>query len=176
MAKISVEIEGSVDEVIGVLRRLGDAEGTRNCGVMLTGQRSNLLLASVRTRQPPKRRRWRCPTRLLPGNGRRCSPEISCPVLQPAARRMALHVWRAGAAGIHRSALCERAGADAHGAPLAVDADGPRAGKVPAGAWDDAVPAGGGQQPAAELLRRSRFRRGGECPDVRRGDATPVGR
>ena len=28
--------------------------------------------------------------------------------LEPAARRMALHVWRAGAAGIHRSALCQR--------------------------------------------------------------------
>ena len=28
--------------------------------------------------------------------------------LQPAARRMALHVWRAGAAGIHRSVLCQR--------------------------------------------------------------------
>ena len=29
--------------------------------------------------------------------------------LQPGARRMALHVWRAGAPGLHRSALCQRA-------------------------------------------------------------------
>ena len=29
--------------------------------------------------------------------------------LQPAARRMAFHVWRTGAVGIHRSALCQRA-------------------------------------------------------------------
>ena len=29
--------------------------------------------------------------------------------LDPVARRMTLHVWRAGAAGIHRSALCRRA-------------------------------------------------------------------
>ena len=28
--------------------------------------------------------------------------------LQPAARWMTLHVWRAGAAGIHRSVLCQR--------------------------------------------------------------------
>ena len=28
--------------------------------------------------------------------------------LEPAARRVALHVWRAGEAGIHRSALCQR--------------------------------------------------------------------
>ena len=28
--------------------------------------------------------------------------------LEPAGRRMALHVWRAGAAGIHRSSLCRR--------------------------------------------------------------------
>ena len=29
--------------------------------------------------------------------------------LDPVAKRMALHVWRAGAGGIHRSALCQRA-------------------------------------------------------------------
>ena len=29
--------------------------------------------------------------------------------LPPAARRMALHVWRAGASGIHRRDLCQRA-------------------------------------------------------------------
>ncbi len=28
--------------------------------------------------------------------------------LEPVARRMALHVWRAGEIGIHRSALCQR--------------------------------------------------------------------
>ena len=28
--------------------------------------------------------------------------------LEPMARRMALHVWRAGAAGVHRSVLCQR--------------------------------------------------------------------
>ena len=28
--------------------------------------------------------------------------------LDPVARRISLHVWRAGAAGIHRSALCQR--------------------------------------------------------------------
>ena len=30
--------------------------------------------------------------------------------LDPVARRISLHVWRAGAAGIHRSALCQRTG------------------------------------------------------------------
>ena len=29
--------------------------------------------------------------------------------LEPAARRMARHVWRAGEVGIHRSVLCQRA-------------------------------------------------------------------
>lgn len=28
--------------------------------------------------------------------------------LEPATKRMALHVWRAGEAGIHRSVLCQR--------------------------------------------------------------------
>ena len=28
--------------------------------------------------------------------------------LEPAGRRMARHVWRAGAAGIHRNTLCQR--------------------------------------------------------------------
>ena len=30
--------------------------------------------------------------------------------LDPAARRMALYVWRAGESGVHRSALCRSAG------------------------------------------------------------------
>jgi len=67
-------------------------------------------------------------------------------------------------------------GTDARGAALAVDVDGPRTGKVPAGAGDDLVPAGGGQPPAAELFRRPRFRRGGVGSDVWRRGAGPAGR
>ena len=66
-------------------------------------------------------------------------------------------------------------GADASGAALTADANGARVAGVPARSGGDAVPAGDGQQPAAELLGRSRLR-GGGAPDVRREDATPAGR
>ena len=95
--------------------------------------------------------------------------------LEPAGRRMALHVWRAGAAGIHRSALCQRTELMPAELRSAADADGARPAEVPAGTGDDAVPAGGGQQPTAKLLRRSRLRRGGDVPDVRREDGGPAG-
>ena len=67
-------------------------------------------------------------------------------------------------------------GADAGGVALADGADVTRATSVPAGTRGGAAPAGGGPQPAAELLRLSRIRRGGKSPDVRGEDVTPVGR
>ena len=65
---------------------------------------------------------------------------------------------------------------DANRLALVDDADGPRPAEVPARTRDDPVPAGGSEQPAAELLRGSRFRHGGGASDVRREYAGPVGR
>ena len=75
--------------------------------------------------------------------------------VDPAARRVTLHVWRAGEAGIHRRTRCQRAEFDARGAALLADADGTRAVTVPAGMWAGAVSASGSLQPIAELLHRS---------------------
>ncbi len=108
MTKMSVEIEGSVDEVIGVLRQLG-----------IAGRHATVGDADRSTEQPGDGVRETAPA--TGTQGMTVAPEsptgkwtetLACDFLsglQPAALRMALHVWRAGAAGIHRSALCQRA-------------------------------------------------------------------
>ena len=108
MAKMSVEIEGSVDEVIGVLRRLG-----------ITGGPATASDADRSTEQPGAGVREPAPAaeaqgmavadEVPPGEWTETLAGDFLSGLQPAARRMALHVWRAGAVGIHRSALCQHA-------------------------------------------------------------------
>ena len=107
MTKMSVEIEGSVDEVIGVLRRLGTAGSPATVGD-----------ADRSTEQPGDGVGE--PTPAAGAQGKAVADEVPpgewtetlardfLSSLQPTARRMALHVWRAGATGIHRSALCQR--------------------------------------------------------------------
>ena len=99
MAKISVEIEGSADEVIGVLRRLVN-----------TSERATAGDADRSTEQPAAGVGENAPAaEAVPGEWTETLARDFLSGLQPAARRMALHVWRAGAAGIHRRALCQRA-------------------------------------------------------------------
>lgn len=105
MTKMSMEIQGSVDEVIGVLLRLGAAGNHATVG---DADRSNGKPADG-VREPMS-------ATGTPGTvvADEAAPEEwtedlargFLSDLQPAARRMALHVWRAGAGGIHRSALC----------------------------------------------------------------------
>ena len=75
--------------------------------------------------------------------------------LDSVARCMALYVWRAGAAGVHRRSLCQ----SIELAPVELGSLLMRMGhalrRFQRERGDDAAPAGGGQQPAAELLRRS---------------------
>ena len=108
MTKMSVEIEGSVDEVIGVLRQLGivghhatagDADRSTERlgdGAGETAPAAQAQVMTVTHEAPPREWTETLARDFLSG-------------LQPAARRMALHVWRAGERGIHRSALCQRA-------------------------------------------------------------------
>ena len=106
MTKMSVEIEGSADEVIGVLRRLG----TAGCGATVGG-------ADRSMENPADGIREMAPAigtpgtsvvqEAAPGEWTEALARDFLSGLQPAARRMALHVWRAGADGIHRSALCQ---------------------------------------------------------------------
>ena len=91
--------------------------------------------------------------------------------LDPVARLMTLHVWRADAASIHRSALCQRTELTPVELGSLVIEDGPRAEEVPAGAGHGAVAAGGGQQPESRAIssipNSPRWRRPGS---VRRED------
>ena len=99
MTQMGVEIEGSVDEVVRVLRQLGSPGRHATAGgaggsteTPVTGTQG---VAGSHETAPGE---W---TEALAGE--------FLTGLEPAARRMALQVWRAGAAGIHCSALCQRA-------------------------------------------------------------------
>ena len=108
MTKMSVEIEGSADEVIGVLRRLGTAradatvgDADRSNGEPADGVGETTPAAGVQDSAMPEEE--------VAGEWTETLARDFLSSLQPAARRMALQVWRAGAVGIHRSALCQRA-------------------------------------------------------------------
>ena len=108
MARVCVEIEGSVDEVIGVLVQLGS-----------TGRHATARDAGRSVETPAGGGKQGTPVtgaRTAAGSHEAALGEWTETLasdflagLEPAARRMTLHVWRAGAAGIHRSALCQRA-------------------------------------------------------------------
>ena len=107
MTQMSVEIEGNADEVVRVIQRLGTASRPTTAGD-----------ADWSIQEHADGVRGTPPATGTPGVA---VAQASVPVewtevlardflssLQPAARRVALQVWRAGAAGIHRSALCQR--------------------------------------------------------------------
>ena len=108
MARMNVEIEGSVDEVIGVLRQLGSAgrPATAGHGDRLTEQPPAGVRETTRTTGMQE---MALDHEVSPGKWTVALARDFLSGLQPAARRMALHVWRAGPAGIHRRALCQRA-------------------------------------------------------------------
>ena len=106
MTQVRVEIEGSVDEVVRVLRHFGGEgqhsttggggsteppAGSGDDATPVTGTQRTAVSHETASTE------W---TEALAGE--------FLAGLEPAARRMALHVWRAGAAGIHRSVLCQR--------------------------------------------------------------------
>ena len=127
MTKMSVEIEGSADEVIGVLRRLG----TAGCGATVGGadrSMENPADGVGETAPATGTPGMAMAQEAAPGEWTEALARDFLLGLQPAARRMALQVWRAGAAGIHRSVLCQRAEIDARGVALDADGDGPRVG------------------------------------------------
>ena len=108
MKQMRVEIEGSADEVIRVLWHLANADrhatacSASGSTETPTGSGDDATPATgtqdVAGSDEPVPGEW---TEALAGEFRAG--------LDPAARRMARHVWRAGEVGIHRSALCQRA-------------------------------------------------------------------
>ena len=107
MTQVRVEIEGGADEVVRVLWHLGSAGRHATAGA---GGASLETLAGSGDDATPA-----TGTPGAAGSGEPAPAEWTEVLageflagLDSAARGMALHVWRAGAAGIHRSALCQR--------------------------------------------------------------------
>ena len=105
--QMRVEIEGSADEVARVLRQLGSAG--RDAPEGGTGGSMETPAGSGDDAKPA------AGTPGASGSDEAAAAEWTEALageflagLEPAARRMALHVWRAGEAGIHRSVLCQR--------------------------------------------------------------------
>ena len=107
MTQLSVEIEGSADEVVRVLRQLG-----------LAGRNAPAVGAGGSMETPTGSGDDATPATGTSGAARSDEPAVGewtdalagefLAGLDPAARGMARHVWRAGEAGVHRSALCQR--------------------------------------------------------------------
>ena len=98
MTNMSIEIEGSIVEVVSVLRQLG------TMGSPATGADSDRSIEEhaddVGETAPA--------AAAVPGKWTETLARDFLSELEPMARRVALHVWQAGAVGIHRSDLCLR--------------------------------------------------------------------
>ena len=107
MVKLHLELEGDVGEVFRVLRGLGGGDNAD--GEVRDGPRP--APAEERTSAVdtvPELGTTATSATLLPG---RWTEELAADFtagLEPAGRRVALHVWRAAERGIHRNTLCQR--------------------------------------------------------------------
>ena len=108
LTQMRVEIEGSADEVVRVLRQLGSVG--RNAPAGGDSEPMEMPAGSGEQAEPATG------TPGASGSDEAAAAEWTEALvgeflagLEPAARRMARHVWRAGEVGIHRSALCQRA-------------------------------------------------------------------
>ena len=100
MAKMSVEIEGSLAEVVQVIQRLGTAGQRPTAGD--TGGPTETPTAGTPMSVAADEASVSEWTETLAGE--------FLAGLEPAARRVTRHIWQGGASGIHRSALCQRTG------------------------------------------------------------------
>ena len=106
MAKMTVGIEGSAEEVVRVIRQLGNA-----------GQRATEGDAGGSVETPAGSDGQTTPTAGVPmpeaadeapaGEWTEVLAGEFLAGLNPAARRVTGHIWQGGALGIHRSALCQ---------------------------------------------------------------------
>ena len=107
MVKLHLELEGDVGEVFRVLRRLGggdnaDGEVRDGPGPAPTEERTSAGDAV------PEPGTTATSATLVPGHWTEELAADFTASLEPAGRRVALHVWRAGERGIHRNTLCQR--------------------------------------------------------------------
>ena len=107
MVKLHLELEGEVGEVVRLLRRIGggdnaDGEVRDGPSPAPTEERASAVDTV------PEPGTTATSAALLPG---RWTEELAADFtasLDVVARRVMFQVWRAGAAGIHRSTLCQR--------------------------------------------------------------------
>ena len=107
MTQMRVEIEGSADEVVRVLEQLGNTGRNApavGAGWSMETPAGNGVDATPATGTPGLAGSHET----APGEWTEALAGEFLAGLEPTARRMARHVWRAGEAGIHRSALCQR--------------------------------------------------------------------
>ena len=108
MVKLHLKLEGDVGEVVRVLRRIGGGDNAG--GEVRDGPR----LAPAEERASavdtvPELGTMATAATLAPGHWTQELAADFTASLDVVARRVMFHVWRAGAAGIHRSVLCQRA-------------------------------------------------------------------
>ena len=108
MTQMSVEIEGSADEVVRVLRQLGNAGRAAPAGVGV-GSTETPAGNGVDATSATGTRGAAGSDEAAPAEWTEAMAGEYLAGLEPVARRMALHVWRAGEVGIHRSVLCRHA-------------------------------------------------------------------
>ena len=110
MVKLHLELEGDVDEVVLVLRRIGGGDNAG--GEVRDGPRPALPPTEERTSAVDtvlERGTTATSAALAPG---RWTEELATDFtasLDVVAGRVMFQVWRAGAAGIRRNTLCQRA-------------------------------------------------------------------
>ena len=108
MVKLHLELEGAVGEVVRVLRRLGgggNADGEVRDGPSPTPTGEITSAVDI----VPEPGTTATAATLAPGHWTEELAADFTAGLDVVARRVMFQVWRAGAAGIHRSALCQRA-------------------------------------------------------------------
>ena len=132
MTQMRVEIEGSADEVVLVLRHLGNAGRQADAGGA-GGSTETPAVSGEKATSAAGTPGASGSDEVAAGEWTEALAAEFLAGLDPEARRVARHIWRAGAAGIHRGVLCQRAGVDARGAALVADTDGTRAAQVPGG-------------------------------------------
>ena len=108
MVKLHLELEGDVDEVVLVLRRIGGGDNAD--GEVPDGPRP--ALAEERTSAVdtvPERGTTATAATLAPGHWTQELAADFTASLDVVAGRVLWHVWRAGERGSHRDVLCQRA-------------------------------------------------------------------
>ncbi len=108
MVKLHLELEGEVGEVVRVLSRIGggdNADGEVRDGPRPAPTEERASAADT----VPEPGTTATSATLLPGHWTEELAADFTSGLDVVARRVMFQVWRAGAAGIHRNTLCQRA-------------------------------------------------------------------